>query len=58
MRFPGGLALFDVVKLYHAYIRKPVEIDLTSYFSVGDAVTDNNFYQLSAPDPSVGTVKV
>lgn len=57
MRFPGGLALFDVVKLYHAYIRKPVEIDLTSYFSVGDGVTDNNFYQLSAPDPSVGTVK-
>lgn len=57
MRFPGGLALFDVVKLYHAYIRKPVEIDLTSYFSVGDGVTDNNFYQLSAPDPSVGKVK-
>ena len=46
-----------MVKLYHAYIRKPVEIDLTSYFSVGDGVTDNNFYQLSAPDPSVGTVK-
>lgn len=57
MRFPGGLALFDVVKLYHAYIRKPVEIDLTSYFSVGNDFINNNFYQFATPDPAVGTVK-
>ena len=57
MRFPGGLALFDVVKLYHAYIRKPVEIDLTSYFSVGNDSINNNFYQFATPDPAVGTVK-
>lgn len=56
MRFPGGLALFDVVKLYHAYIRKPVEIDLTSYFSVGNDFINNNFYQFATPDPAVGTV--
>lgn len=56
MRFPGGLALFDVVKLYHAYIRKPVEIDLTSYFSVGNDTIENNFYQFATPDPAVGKV--
>ena len=36
-------------RLYYAYIRKPIQMDPTNYFTLGDATISANSYQLYTP---------
>lgn len=38
----------------YAFVRDPITVDLSSYFSIGNATTSSNYYQLTPP--TVGTV--
>ena len=38
----------------YAFVRDPIAVDLSSYFSIGNATTSNNYYQLTPP--TIGTV--
>lgn len=57
LKIPGGIKVLDIVRIYYAYIREAVKIDITSLFSVGNDETSNDFYQFHVPDASVGTVE-
>lgn len=38
----------------YAFVRDPITVDISSYFSIGNATTSSNYYQLTPP--TVGTV--
>ena len=50
---PGGIKVSGG-RLYYAYIRKPIQMDPTNYFTLGDATISANSYQLYTPEK--GTV--
>lgn len=45
---PGGIKVSGG-RLYYAYIRKPIQMDPTNYFTLGDATISANSYQLYTP---------
>jgi hypothetical protein len=51
---PGGIKVSGG-RLYYAYIRKPIQMDPTNYFTLGDATISANSYQLYTPKE--GTVE-
>lgn len=52
---PGGIKVSGG-RLYYAYIRKPIQMDPTNYFTLGDATISANSYQLYTPKEKEGTV--
>lgn len=52
--FPSGINLLSAVKVHYAYSRDPVEIDVSSYFTIGNDTISTDYYNL--PTPSEGTV--
>ena len=51
---PSGIKLLSAVKVHYAYSRDPVEIDVSSYFTIGNDTISTDYYNL--PTPSDGTV--
>ena len=51
---PSGINLLSVVQVRYAYSRDPVEIDVSSYFTIGNDTISTDYYNL--PTPSEGTV--
>lgn len=51
---PSGINLLSVVQVHYAYSRDPVEIDVSSYFTIGNDIISTDYYNL--PTPSEGTV--
>ena len=51
---PSGINLLSAVKVHYAYSRDPVEIDVSSYFTIGNDTISTDYYNL--PTPSEGTV--
>lgn len=51
---PSGINLLSAVKVHYAYSRDPVEIDVSSYFTIGNDIISTDYYNL--PTPSEGTV--
>lgn len=51
---PSGINLLSAVKVRYAYSRDPVEIDVSSYFTIGNDTISTDYYNL--PTPSEGTV--
>lgn len=51
---PSGINLLSAVKVHYAYSRDPVEIDVSSYFTIGNDTISTDYYNL--PTPSDGTV--
>ena len=45
----NGLVSIGGGQLYYAYIRKPMQMDPTNYFTLGDATISANSYQLYTP---------
>lgn len=50
---PGGIEVSGG-RLYYAYMREPIKMDPTNYFTLGDATISANSYQLYTPEK--GTV--
>ena len=50
----SGINLLSAVKVHYAYSRDPVEIDVSSYFTIGNDTISTDYYNL--PTPSEGTV--
>lgn len=50
---PGGIKVSGG-RLYYAYMREPIKMDPTNYFTLGDATISANSYQLYTPEK--GTV--
>lgn len=55
--FPGGVKLFGNTKLYYAFMREPVKVDISSYFNIGDDTTADNIYTLPTDKKHGGTVE-
>lgn len=51
---PSGINLLSAVQVRYAYSRDPVEIDVSSYFTIGNDTISTDYYNL--PTPSEGTV--
>lgn len=51
---PSGINLLSAVQVHYAYSRDPVEIDVSSYFTIGNDTISTDYYNL--PIPSDGTV--
>lgn len=51
---PFGIKLLSAVRVHYAYSRDPVEIDVSSYFTIGNDTISTDYYNL--PTPSDGTV--
>ena len=51
---PSGINLLSAVQVRYAYSRDPVEIDVSSYFTIGNDTISTDYYNL--PTPSDGTV--
>lgn len=51
---PFGINLLSAVQVHYAYSRDPVEIDVSSYFTIGNDTISTDYYNL--PTPSDGTV--
>lgn len=51
---PAGINLLSAVQVHYAYSRDPVEIDVSSYFTIGNDTISTDYYDL--PTPSDGTV--
>ena len=51
---PSGINLLSAVQVHYAYSRDPVEIDVSSYFTIGNDTISTDYYNL--PTPSDGTV--
>lgn len=51
---PSGINLLSTVQVHYAYSRDPVEIDVSSYFTIGNDTISTDYYDL--PTPSDGTV--
>lgn len=51
---PSGINLLSAVKVHYAYSRDPVEIDVSSYFTIGNDTISTDYYNL--PTPSDGSV--
>lgn len=51
---PSGINLLSAVRVHYAYSRDPVEIDVSSYFTIGNDIISTDYYNL--PTPSDGTV--
>lgn len=51
---PSGINLLSAVQVHYAYSRDPVEIDVSSYFTIGNDTISTDYYDL--PTPSEGTV--
>lgn len=51
---PSGINLLSAVLVHYAYSRDPVEIDVSSYFTIGNDTISTDYYNL--PTPSEGTV--
>ena len=51
---PSGINLLSAVQVHYAYSRDPVEIDVSSYFTIGNDTISIDYYNL--PTPSDGTV--
>ena len=51
---PSGINLLSAVQVHYAYSRDPVEIDVSSYFTIGNDTISTDYYNL--PIPSEGTV--
>lgn len=51
---PSGINLLSAVQVHYAYSRDPVEIDVSSYFTIGNDTISTDYYNL--PTPSEGTV--
>lgn len=54
IEFTGITISIGGTDLYYAFVRDPVAVDISSYFSIGNATTSSNYYQLTPP--TVGTV--
>lgn len=51
---PSDINLLSAVQVHYAYSRDPVEIDVSSYFTIGNDTISTDYYNL--PTPSEGTV--
>lgn len=51
---PSGINLLSAVQVRYAYSRDPVEIDVSSYFTIGNDTISTDYYNL--PTPSDGSV--
>ena len=51
---PSSINLLSAVKVHYAYSRDPVEIDVSSYLTIGNDTISTDYYNL--PTPSEGTV--
>lgn len=51
---PSGINLLSAVQVHYAYSRDPVEIDVSSYFTIGNDTISTDYYNL--PTPSEGSV--
>lgn len=51
---PAGINLLSAVRVHYAYSRDPVEIDVSSYFTIGNDTISTDYYDL--PTPSEGRV--
>lgn len=51
---PSGINLLSAVRVHYAYSRDPVEIDVSSYFTIGNDTISTDYYNL--PTPSEGSV--
>lgn len=51
---PSGINLLSTVQVHYAYSRDPVEIDVSSYFTIGNDTISTDYYNL--PTLSEGTV--
>lgn len=51
---PSGINLLSTVQVHYAYSRDPVEIDVSSYFTIGNDTISTDYYNL--PTPSEGSV--
>lgn len=51
---PSGINLLSAVQVHYAYSRDPVEIDVSSYFTIGNDTISTDYYNLLTP--SEGTV--
>ncbi len=51
---PSGINLLSAVQVHYAYSRDPVEIDVSSYFTIGNDTISTDYYNL--PTLSEGTV--
>ena len=51
---PSGINLLSAVQVHYSYSRDPVEIDVSSYFTIGNDTISTDYYNL--PTPSEGTV--
>lgn len=52
---PGGIEVSGG-RLYYAYMREPIKMDPTNYFTLGDATISANSYQLYTPKEGEGSV--
>lgn len=51
---PSGINLLSAVQVHYAYSRDPVEIDVSSYFTIGNDTISTDYYNL--PTPSEGSI--
>lgn len=51
---PSGINLLSAVQVHYVYSRDPVEIDVSSYFTIGNDTISTDYYDL--PTPSEGSV--
>lgn len=51
---PSRINLLSAVRVHYAYSRDPVEIDVSSYFTIGNDTISTDYYDL--PTPSDGSV--
>ena len=51
---PSGINLLSAVQVHYAYSRDPVEIDVSSYFTISNDTISTDYYNL--PTPSEGSV--
>lgn len=54
LNLPSGINLLSAVQVHYAYSRDPVEIDVSSYFTIGNDTISTDYYNL--PTPSDGSV--
>lgn len=46
---PAGINLLSAVQVHYAYSRDPVEIDVSSYFTIGNDTISTDYYNLPTP---------
>ena len=46
---PSGINLLSAVQVHYAYSRDPVEIDVSSYFTIGNDTISTDYYDLPIP---------